>query len=170
MLETVLKLALAVVVAVILVILFSFQSLDHNRSLALFHLGRMNKSLRRWMEEGGKLFDYVEEGDKEKQYLSLIRQYDSTKKHNAYYKADLFNQAHGIIFTVTADHYDETELSFFCENMDEKSADIDYWEEYNHYAAVFNRKLERGVSGLIGRVLRMKNLTPLDDLALIYKK
>ena len=67
MLETVLKLALAAVVAVILVILFSFQSLDHNRSLALFHLGRMNKSLRRWMEEGGKLFDYVEEGDKEKQ-------------------------------------------------------------------------------------------------------
>ena len=54
--------------------------------------------------------------------------------------------------------------------MDEKSADIDYWEEYNHYAAVFNRKLEMGVSGLIGRVLRMKNLTPLDDLALIYKK
>ena len=159
-------------IVVVLAIIVSgeiYLKMDKNKSLALLFLKKMDGGLKKWLSIADKLFALEEtDANAREQYSRLISEYNGIKRKHSYKKVNVICQIYDLVKSVISENASNAEISELGRDFTLAFLDFSHLQaEYNACTSKLNTALGKTISGAIGKVMRVRPLDTLPELAVL---
>ena len=164
--DTAARIALMIVTVAVLVFIFIYRKLDKESHRCVSLVRGMEDDLRRWISLGGELVAAEPVWPEEAERCGrLLEELDGIKKGSYLEKVPVFNQIISIIWSAALEKGDTFEGARRVRKMNEIREGLSgLVDAYDLCAAKQAERLKRGLTGLVGRICRVKTPEPLEEM------
>ena len=164
--DTAVRIALIIVTLAVLVFIFIYSKLEKESYRCVSLVREMEGDLRRWISVGGEFIAAEPVWQEEAERFSrLLEDLDGVKRERYLEKVPVFNRIIPLIWSAAVEKGDTFEGARRVREMNGICEDLSgLIEAYDRCASKQSARLERGLTGLVGRICRVRAPEQLQEM------